>query len=78
MNNLIDDSQLGIRSKHSCLTRMLDFFAKVMDTYDTNNNKQVANGYASTNPIITGHQTHLVYHKVVYIYRPTVISYPFK
>ena len=26
----------------------------------------VANGYASTNPIATGHQSHLVYHKVVY------------
>ena len=26
----------------------------------------IANGYASTNPIATGHQSHLVYHKVVY------------
>ena len=26
----------------------------------------VTNGYASTNPIATGHQSHLVYHKVVY------------
>ena len=26
----------------------------------------VANGYASTNPIATGHQSHLAYHKVVY------------
>ena len=26
----------------------------------------VANGYASTNPIVTGPQSHLVYHKVVY------------
>ena len=26
----------------------------------------VAYEYASTNPIATGHQSHLVYHKVVY------------
>ena len=26
----------------------------------------VANGNISTNPIVTGHQSHLVYHKVVY------------
>ena len=26
----------------------------------------VANGYASTNPIVTGHQSHRMYHKVVY------------
>ena len=26
----------------------------------------VLNGYASTNPIVTGHQSHLVYHKVVH------------
>ena len=29
----------------------------------------VANGYASTNPIVTGHQSHLVYHKEVYCAR---------
>ena len=41
MNNLIGDSQHGFRNKRSCLTSLLDFFAQVIDTYDTNNNKAV-------------------------------------
>ena len=96
-------------STSSCLTSLLDFYAQVIDTYDTDNNKEVdlvyldcqkafdkvpherlilkinshgiqgnaaklirnwlagdANGYASTNPIVTGHQSHVVSHKVVY------------
>ena len=40
-NNLIGDSQHGFRSKRSCLTSLLDFFARVIDTYDTGNNKAV-------------------------------------
>ena len=41
MNNLIGDSQHGFRNKRSCLTSLLDFFAQVIDTYDTDNNKAV-------------------------------------
>ena len=41
MNNLIGDSQHGFRNKPSCLTNLLDFFAQVIDTYDTDNNKAV-------------------------------------
>ena len=41
MNNLIIDSQHGFRNKRSCLTSLLDFFAQVIDTYDTDNNKAV-------------------------------------
>ena len=41
MNNLIGDSQHGFRHKRSCLTILLDFFAQVIDTYDTDNNKAV-------------------------------------
>ena len=41
MNNQIGDSQHGIRNKHSCLTSLLDFFAQVIDTYDTDINKAV-------------------------------------
>ena len=42
MNNLIGDSQHGFRNKRSCLTSLLDFFAQVIDTYDTKNNKAKA------------------------------------
>ena len=41
MHNLICDSQHGFRNKRSCLTRVFDFFAQVIDTYDTDNNKAV-------------------------------------
>ena len=41
MNNLIGDSQHGFRNTRSCLTSLLDFFAQVIDTYDTDNNKAV-------------------------------------
>ena len=41
MNNLIGDSQHGFQNKRRCLTRMLDFFEQVIDTYDTENNKAV-------------------------------------
>ena len=41
MNNLIGDSQHGFRNKRSCLISLLDFFAQVIDTYDTDNNKAV-------------------------------------
>ena len=41
MNNLIGDSQHGFRNKRSCLTSLLDFFAQVIDTYATDNNKAV-------------------------------------
>ena len=41
MNNPIGDSQHGFRNKRSCLTSLLDFFAQVIDTYDTDNNKAV-------------------------------------
>ena len=40
-NNLIGDSQHGFRNKRRCLTSLLDFFAHVIDTYDTGNNKAV-------------------------------------
>ena len=38
MKNLIGDSQNGFRNKRSCRTSLLDFFAIVIDTYDTDNN----------------------------------------
>ena len=41
MNNLIGDSQHGFRNKRSCMTSLLDFFAQVIDTYDSDNNKAV-------------------------------------
>ena len=41
MNNLIGDSQHGFLNKRSCLTSLQDFFAQVIDTYDTDNNKAV-------------------------------------
>ena len=41
MNNMISDSQRGFRNKRSCLTSLLDFFAQVIDTYETDNNKAV-------------------------------------
>ena len=41
MNNLIGDSQYVYRTKRSCLVSLLDFFVKVIDTYDTDNNKAV-------------------------------------
>ena len=41
MNNLIGDSQHGFRNKRSCLTSLLDLFAQIIDTYDTDNNKAV-------------------------------------
>ena len=41
MNNLIGDSQHDFRNKCSCLTSQLDFFAQVIDTYGTDNNKAV-------------------------------------
>ena len=39
VNNLIVDSQHGFRNKRSCLKSLLDFFARVIDTYYTGNNK---------------------------------------
>ena len=39
--DLIGDSQRGFRNKRSCLTSLLDFYAQVLDTYDTDNNKAV-------------------------------------
>ena len=41
MNNLIGDSQRGYRNKRSCLTSLLDFYAQVIDAYDTDNNRAV-------------------------------------
>ena len=38
-NNLIGDSQHVFRNKRSCLTRLLDFFVSVIDTYDVGNIK---------------------------------------
>ena len=35
----IGDSQHGFRNKRSCLKSLLDFFARVIDTYDTGNNE---------------------------------------
>ena len=40
-NNLIGGSQRGLRNKRSCLTSLLDFLARVIDIYDTGNNKAV-------------------------------------
>ena len=40
-NNLIRDSQHGFRDKRCCLTSLLDFFARVIDTCNTGNNKAV-------------------------------------
>ena len=40
-NNLIGDSEHGFRHKSSCLTRLLDFFASVIDTYDAGTKKAV-------------------------------------
>ena len=40
-NNVIGDSQHCFRNKRSCLTSLLGFFARVIDTYDTGNNKKV-------------------------------------
>ena len=40
-NNLIGDSRHRFRNKRSCLTSLLDFFAQVIDTYDSDNNKAV-------------------------------------
>ena len=45
MNNLIGDSQHDFRNKRSCLTIRFDFFAQVIDTYDTDNNKAVDFAY---------------------------------
>ena len=45
MYNLIGDSQHGFQSKRSCLTSLLDFFAKVIDTHNTDNNKTVEHVY---------------------------------
>ena len=41
INNLIGDSQHGSINKCIWLTSLLDFFAQVIDTYDTDNNKAV-------------------------------------
>ena len=41
MNKKIGDSQYGFRNKCSCLTSLLDFFSKVIGTYDIDNNKAV-------------------------------------
>ena len=40
-NNMIGDSQHGFRNKRSWLTCLIDFFARVIDTYATGNNKAV-------------------------------------
>ena len=40
-NTLIGDSQHGFRNKRNCLTSWLDFFAQVIDTFDTDNNNAV-------------------------------------
>ena len=39
--NPIGDSQHGFRNKRSCLTSLLNFYAEVIDAYDTDNNKAV-------------------------------------
>ena len=39
MNNLRGDSQHGFRNKRNRLTSLFDFFAQVIDMYDTDNNK---------------------------------------
>ena len=41
MNNLIGDSQHGFINKRSCLINLFNFFAQVIDTYETGNNKAV-------------------------------------
>ena len=41
MNYLIGDSQHGFRNKRSSLISLLDFFGKVIDTSDMDNNKTV-------------------------------------
>ena len=41
MTNLISDSQHGFQNKRSSLTSLLDFYAQVIDTCDTDNNKAV-------------------------------------
>ena len=41
MNILIGDSQHGFQNKRSCLRSLLDFYAQVIDTYDTDNTKAV-------------------------------------
>ena len=38
---MIGYSQHSFKNKRSCLTSLLDFFARVIDTYDTGNNKAV-------------------------------------
>ena len=38
---MIGDSQHGFRNKRRCVTSLLDFYAQVIDTYDTDNNKAV-------------------------------------
>ena len=40
-NNLMGDFQHGFRNKCSCLASLIDFFVRVIDTYDTSNNKAV-------------------------------------
>ena len=40
-NNQIGDSQHSLWNKRRCLTSLLDFFARVINTYDTSNNKAV-------------------------------------
>ena len=39
MNNLIGDFQHDFRNKRGCLTSLPDFFAQIIDTYDTDINK---------------------------------------
>ena len=41
MNHLIGDTPHGFRNKRSCLTSLLDFYALVVDKYDTYNNKAI-------------------------------------
>ena len=38
-------TQHGFRNKRSCLTSLLDFYAQVIATYDTDNNKAVDRVY---------------------------------
>ena len=45
MNNLIGDSLYGFWNNRSCLTSLLDLFAQVMGTYDTDNTKAVHHVY---------------------------------
>ena len=44
-NKLIGNSQHGFGSKRTCFTSLLDFFAQVIDTYDSDNNKAVDPAY---------------------------------